>query len=67
MSSEKDPRYIYAQDHKAILLLITVIITTEGSERIKTEKKMTTKQSKKYFLHQRCKKTATNTIMISTF
>ena len=39
MSSEKDPRYIYAQDHKAILLLITVIITTEGSERIKTEKK----------------------------
>ena len=35
MSSEKGPKYIYAQEHK----LYTIIITLEDTEKIKTEKK----------------------------
>ena len=42
---------------------ITDIITLEGIEKIKTKKKKTTKQSEEEFFHQRCKKTATNTLM----
>ena len=44
MSSEKGPKYIYAQEHNSI----TVIITLEGIEKINTEK-MTTKHSEEYF------------------
>ena len=39
MSSEKGPKYTYAKEHK--LYHITIIITLEGIEKIKTEKKMT--------------------------
>ena len=46
---------------------ITIIITLEGIEKIKTEKKMTTKQSEEYFFHQRCEKTSTNFEMASRF
>ena len=35
MNSEKDPKYIYAQEHK----LITIIVTLVGTEKIKTTKK----------------------------
>ena len=45
---------------------ITIVITLEGIEKIKTEK-MTTKQSEEYFLYQRCMKTLTNTVMASRF
>ena len=34
---------------------ITIIITLEGIEKIKTKKQKTTKQSEEYFLHQHCK------------
>jgi len=46
----------------------TVSITVEGIEKIKTkndDKKE--KEFEKYFLHQRCKKTSTNTEMASRF
>ena len=48
---------------------ITIIITLEGNEKIKTEKKKkkTTKQSEEYSFHQRRKETATNTVMASRF
>ena len=45
---------------------ITITITLEGIERINTEK-MTTKRSKEYFFHQRCKETSTNFVMASPF
>ena len=45
---------------------ITIIITLEGTEKIKTEK-MTTKHSEEYFFHQRCEKTSTNFEMASRF
>ena len=35
----------------------TIVITLEGIEKIKTEKKMTAKQSQEYPFHQGCKKT----------
>jgi len=53
MSSEKGQNISM---HKNINL-ITIIIK-EGIEKIKTEKKITTKQSELYFFHQRYKKTA---------
>ena len=34
---------------------ITIMITLEGIEKIKTKKQKTTKQSEEYFFHQRCK------------
>ena len=37
MSSEKGPKYIYAQEHK--LHVITITITWEGIEKIKNKKK----------------------------
>jgi len=40
---------------------VTIIITLEGIEKIKPEKKMTAKVSEEHFFHQHCKKTATNT------
>ena len=45
---------------------ITIIITLEGIEKIKTEK-MTTKHSEEYFFHQRCEKTSANFEMASRF
>ena len=46
MSSEKDPKYIHAQEHK----LYCYYNHFEGTEIIKTEKKkMTTKQFEEYF------------------
>ena len=45
---------------------ITIIITLESTEEIKTEK-MTTKHSEEYFFHQRCEKTSTNFEMASRF
>ena len=45
---------------------ITITITLEGIERINTEK-MTTKRSKEYFFHQRCKETSTNFVMAFPF
>ena len=65
MNSEKDPKCIYAQEHK-LINSITIIITLEGIERINTEK-MTTKRSEEYFFHQRCKETSTNFVMASRF
>ena len=62
MSSEKGPKYIYAQEHK----LYYIIITLEGIERINTEK-MTAKRSEEYFFHQQCKETSTNFVMASQF
>ena len=41
---------------------ITIIITLEGTEKIKAEKK---KSLKNYFFHQRRNKTVTNTLMAS--
>ena len=35
---------------------ITFIVTLEGTEKIKMEKKMTAKQSEEYFSHEDCKK-----------
>ena len=61
MSSEKGPKYIYAQEHN-----ITIIITLKGIERINTEK-MTAKRSEEYFFHQRCKEMSTNFVMASRF
>ena len=46
---------------------ITVIITLDSTEKIKTEKKMTTKQYEESFFHQCCKKMATNTVMAFGF
>ena len=49
---------------------IIIIITQEGTEKIKTEKKNNKKittQSEEYFFNQRCKKTTTNTVMDSRF
>ena len=46
--------------------VITIIITSEGIERINTEK-MTTKRSEKYFFYQQCKETSTNFEMSSRF
>ena len=43
---------------------ITINITLEGIEKIKTEK-MTTKHSEEYFFHQRCEETSTNFEMAS--
>ena len=57
MSSEKGPKYIYAQESK--LYYYYIIITLEGIEEINTEK-MTTKHSEEYFSHQRCEKTSAN-------
>ena len=44
-----------------------IVITLEGIKKLKTEKKMTTKQSGEYFFHQRGEKTITNTGMGSQF
>ena len=66
MSSEKGPIYIYAQEHKLYHIII-IIITLEDIEKMKTGKKMATKQYKEYFFHQRRKKAATNTVMASRF
>ena len=63
MSSEKGPKYIYAQEHK---LDYYYIITLEGIERINTEK-MKAKRSEEYFFHQQCKETSTNFVMASRF
>ena len=46
---------------------ITIVITLEGIEKMKTETKMTTRQFEEYFFHQRCQKTSTNTVMASRF
>lgn len=42
----------------------TIVITLEGTENIKTEKKWQ-QNSKNYLLHQRCEKTVINTVMAS--
>ena len=47
MSSEKGPKYIYAQEH---VNSVTIIITLESIEEINTER-MTTKHSEEYFFH----------------
>ena len=46
---------------------ITMIITLGDTEKIKTGKKMTSKESEEYFFHQCCKKAATNTVMATRF
>ena len=46
---------------------ITTIIIVEGIEKIKTEKKMTTKKSEEYFFHQSCNKRAANAVKDSRF
>ena len=46
--------------------LITISITLEGTEKIKTEKKKT-KHSDEYFFHQHCEKASTNFEMASRF
>ena len=40
---------------------VSIIFSLEGIEKIKTEKKMTKKQSEVF--HQHCKKTAANAVM----
>ena len=45
---------------------ITINITLEGTERIKTEKN-DNKHSEEYFFRQRCEKTSTNFEMASRF
>ena len=57
--------FIYAQE----INCSTIVMTLEGIEEMKTEKKKkkTTKQCEEYFSHQRCKKTSTNTVMASRF
>ena len=48
---------------------ITIVITLEGIEKIKTEKKKKNEanQCEEYFFHQGCKKTATNSVMAFRF
>ena len=41
--------------------IVTIIITLEGVE------KMTTELCEEYFFHQRCMKTAKNTVMVPQF
>ena len=41
-------------------ITIIIIITLEGTEKLKSKKKMATKQSGEYFFDQRGKKTMTN-------
>ena len=62
MSSEKGPRYIYAQEHKLYYYYYHYVEHWENKN-----KKITTKQSEEYFFHQRCKNTSTNTVMVSRF
>ena len=51
MSSQKGPKYIYAQEHNGVTF--TIINALEGIEKTKTEKKKkkTTKQPEEYFFH----------------
>ena len=67
MNYDKGPKYIYAQEHNSVLLLlslcISIIITLEGIEKIiktkikrKKRKKITSKQSEENLFRQRCKK-----------
>ena len=61
MNYEKGPKYIYAQEHNSIFLLLSLwralrkIIKTKR-KRKKKKKKITFKQSEENFFHQRCKK-----------
>lgn len=68
MSSEMGAKYIYcniAQEHK---LHNAIIVTLEGTEIIKTEKKKrTTKQSEEHIFHQCCETMATITEIASQF
>ena len=51
MRSERDSKYINAQEHKLYLILLC-IISLEGTEKIKTnKKKKTAKQSEEYFFY----------------
>ena len=45
---------------------ISITITLEGTEEIKTEK-MPTKQPEECFFHKHCKKTATNIVILLNF
>ena len=47
MSSEKGPKYIYAQEH---VNTVTIIMTLESIEGINPER-MKTKHSEEYFFH----------------
>ena len=62
MSSEKGPKYIYAQEY---INSITIIITLEAIEKINT--KNDNKKLKNAFFRQRCEKTSTNFVMASRF
>ena len=62
MSSEKGPNIFMPKK----INYITIIINSKASVKIKTEK-ITTKRSEKYFFHQRCEETVTNTVMASRF
>ena len=55
MSSERSPKYIYAQER--------VVITLECIEKIKTLKKRQQNSLKNIFFTNGVKKTATNTVM----
>ena len=63
MSSEKGPKYIYAREHK----LYYYYYVFWGHWENKNWKKKAAKQSEEYFFRQRCKETATNTVMASRF
>lgn len=59
VSSEKDPKYIYAKEHK----LYYYCYHFGGHWKYKNWKKKWQQNSKNYLLHQRCEKTVINTVM----
>jgi len=61
MSSEKGPKYTVFMPMN--VNCITIIITLEGIEKIKTKQKEDNKTVSEIFLYQQCKETATNTVM----
>ena len=63
MSSEKGPKYTYAQEHKFYYYYYHF----GGHRENKNWKKLITKQSEEYLFHKRCERTTTNTVMASRF
>ena len=59
MSSEKGQNIFMPKK----INCFSINITLEGIEKIKTSKKMTTKQFEEYFFHQRWKETSTNIVI----
>ena len=65
MSSEKDPKCTVFMHMN--VNCITIIITLEGIEKIKTKQKEDNETVSEIFLYQQRKETATNTVMAWRF